>query len=299
MPRTLLTLPVLLALLAPAVGRAQGTAAAAVAGSLHASVSHAPGRGLAVEERVESERTRFEAAMEEVVAAVPGARVTSRRRTDADQERIRRQGYRPHPHSQHRHGLAWDVAGPPEVLDAVEEQARARGLVALRMRSPVTGNPYLHVQRYRRAPESLRALAAAERPAIEPGPPRRPVLLASLAPDGHTAVAGVPGWDALVTRALVDAPAPLFPPAPPVVPRPLETARLDLPKHLRKRPARGEIVLLVHLDPEGRVEDVAIDRSDLPAFEDVVLRQVRRWRFTPPERTGPVVARLPIPIHVN
>jgi hypothetical protein len=30
-----------------------------------------------------------------------------------------------------------------------------------------------------------------------------------------------------------------------------------------------------------------------------VLSQVKRWRFTPPDRPEPVVARLPIPIHVN
>jgi TonB family protein len=295
----LLLLP---ALLAPAASRAESVAATgALVGALHAAVSPPvpPSPRLDPREAVEAERRRFEEAMEAVVAGVPGAVVTSKARTDADQERLRLAGYRPHPHSQHRHGLAWDVTGPAEALDAVEERARARGLVPLRMRSPVTGSPYLHVQRYPRTPASLRALAAAERPAVEPGPPRRSVLLASLAPDGHAAAPGVPDWDALVMRAPVEAPAPLFPPAPRALPRPLGTARLELPERLRRQKARGEIVLLVRLDPEGRVEDVAIDRSDLPAFEDVVLRQVRGWRFTPPERTGPVVARLPIPIHVN
>jgi outer membrane biosynthesis protein TonB len=45
-----------------------------------------------------------------------------------------------------------------------------------------------------------------------------------------------------------------------------------------------------------------VDASDLPEFEDVVLAQVRGWRFTPPTERGRPVrarARLPIPIHVR
>lgn len=295
-------LPLLVALLAPAASRAEGAAAAgALAGTLHASVSPPVAAGARADVRaaVEDERRRFEAAMEAVVAGVPGAVVTSRARTDADQERLRLAGYRPHPHSQHRHGLAWDVAGPPEALDAIEERARARGLVPLRMTSPVTGNPYLHVQRYPRAPGRLREMLAV---AEAPGPARealRPLLVASLAPAELTVAPGAPAWDDLLALAAAGPLDALFPPSPRIVPRPLGTARLELPKRLLRKKTRGEIVLLVRLDAEGRVEDVAVDSSDLPAFEDVVLDQVRRWRFTAPARPESVVARLPIPIHVH
>lgn len=295
-------LPLLVALLAPAAGRA-GSAAGADAPpvTLHAAVSPAVAAVPPPDSReaVEVERRRFEAAMEAVVAGVPGVVVTSKARTDADQERLRLAGYRPHPHSQHRHGLAWDVAGPPEALDAVETRARERGLVPLRMTSPVTGSPYLHVQRYPRVPDRLRATRIADaRPAGASAAPEpaRPALVARLAPDAITAVPGAPDWEHLLAFATA---APLFPPAPRAVPRPLAGARLELPKRLLRQPVRGEIVLLVRLDPEGRVEEVAVDRSDLPAFEDVVLGQVKRWRFTPPDRPEAVVARLPIPIHVN
>lgn len=295
-------LPLLLALLAPAVGRAESAAGAgALVGALHAAVSPpvaAPPRADA-RAAIEAERRRFEEAMEAVVAGVPGAVVTSKARTDADQERLRLAGYRPHPHSQHRHGLAWDVAGPPEALDAIEESARAHGLVPLRMSSPVTGNPYLHVQRYPRVPASLRerAIAAALAPPADVA--TRPLLVASLAPGEHTVAPGAPVWDDLLAFHAAGPLDALFPPPPRVVPRPLGTARLELPKRLLRKKTRGEIVLLVRLDAEGRVEDVAVDTSDLPAFEEVVLDQVRRWRFTPPARPESVVARLPIPIHVN
>lgn len=288
-------LPLLVALLAPAAGRA-GSAAGADGPpvTLHAAVSPAVAAVPPPDTReaVEAERRRFEAAMEAVVAGVPAVVVTSKARTDADQERLRLAGYRPHPHSQHRHGLAWDVAGPPEGLDTVEARARARGLVPLRMTSPVTGSPYLHVQRYPRVPDRLRAARIAGA-ASEPA---RPALVASVASEERTAAPGTPAWEDLLAFA---AAAPLFPTAPRAVPRPLASARLELPKRLLRQPVRGEIVLLVHLDPEGRVADVAVDTSDLPAFEDVVLSQVKRWRFTPPDRPEAVVARLPIPIHVN
>jgi TonB family protein len=64
---------------------------------------------------------------------------------------------------------------------------------------------------------------------------------------------------------------------------------------------RGEIVLLLELDPTGGVADVRIDSSDLPDFDRFVADEVRSWRFSPPTRQGRPVrawARLPIPIHV-
>jgi len=61
-------------------------------------------------------------------------------------------------------------------------------------------------------------------------------------------------------------------------------------------------VLLLELDPEGKVLDARIDSSDLPRFDQFVLHAVRDWRFTPPTRDGRPVrarARLPIPIQIN
>jgi TonB family protein len=85
-------------------------------------------------------------------------------------------------------------------------------------------------------------------------------------------------------------------------PKPIGVERLELPRELRKKKASGRIVLLVRLDAEGKVLDLAVDSSDLPDFEPFVVSEVRQWRFTPPTRQGEPVeayARLPIPIHVN
>ena len=84
--------------------------------------------------------------------------------------------------------------------------------------------------------------------------------------------------------------------------RALGKPTLDFPRHLRKQRARGQIVLLVGLSPEGRVVDVEVDRSDLPHLEAFVSEQVRGWQFTPPMQRGHPVAttaRLPISIEIE
>jgi TonB family protein len=85
-------------------------------------------------------------------------------------------------------------------------------------------------------------------------------------------------------------------------PRPVDVTGLDLPRHLRRREARGRIVLMLELSPEGEVLAARIDSSDLPEFDAFVLERVKDWTFTPPTREGRPVharARLPIPIRVR
>jgi TonB family protein len=86
------------------------------------------------------------------------------------------------------------------------------------------------------------------------------------------------------------------------VPRPIRTSDFDFPPRLLRSPVRGTVVLLLQLSEQGRVMDVRVDSSDLPAFDEFVAREVKGWRFTPPTQGGvPVQARtrLPIPIRVN
>jgi len=86
------------------------------------------------------------------------------------------------------------------------------------------------------------------------------------------------------------------------LPRPIGVSGLEFPRRLKKKKTSGRIVLLIKLDPEGHVMEAEVDSSDLPDFDDVVLSQVRKWRFTPPTQRGQPVrakARLPIPIHIN
>jgi Gram-negative bacterial TonB protein C-terminal len=219
------------------------------------------------------EGARFAAAMARITQDVSGAVVTSRDRTDADQAQLAAVGYRPHPRSQHKLGLAWDVAASATALDTLRARAIGEGFTALVMKSPVTGVDYLHVQRFVRSPLWTETA--------------EPVALAESQPDAaDDAVAAAP-------------PGPL-----PVVepPRPLPGSRLDLPRRLLRTKVDGRIVLLLHVSEEGRVLDLAVAASDLPDFDDVVKNEVSGWSFSPPLLDGRPVAtfaRLPIPIRVR
>jgi protein TonB len=86
------------------------------------------------------------------------------------------------------------------------------------------------------------------------------------------------------------------------IPRPIGVSGFNFPSRLRKKKVSGRIVLLLKLDEKGRVLEVDVDSSNLPAFDDFVLDQVKRWRFTPPTQQGRPVkakARLPIPINIT
>jgi TonB family protein len=220
----------------------------------------------------EDVRVHFETTMAAIARELPALVVTSTHRTEADQARLAEAGYRPHPRSQHKLGLAWDCAGPEEALAALRERAAAAGFVALAMTSPVTGDAYVHVQRWARSP----ALELA---------PRMLALRAPLATDAEEPFA-------TVSNA-----APAIEP-----PRPLDPRAFDFPPRLLRKPVEGRIVLLLELSQEGRVLDVEIDESSLPAFDAVVAKQVQRWRFTPTRIDGrpmATYARLPIPIRVQ
>ncbi len=86
------------------------------------------------------------------------------------------------------------------------------------------------------------------------------------------------------------------------VPRPIGVSGFNFPRRLRTKSVNGRIVLLLKLNEEGRVLDVQLDSSNLPAFDSFVLGEVKRWRFTPPTQQGRPVkakARLPIPIQIK
>lgn len=217
-------------------------------------------------------REQFEAAMVTIATAVSDVVVTSTFRTDADQARLEELGYAPHPRSQHKLGLAWDCAGPLASLEALQRSATARGFTALIMKSPVTGNSYLHVQRYVRSP-----LPEQEPPAA---------LVAAQAPTDAT----IPAEPEAAEEPEIE------------LPRPLGVAGFEFPRRLLRKKVDGRIVLLLKLSEEGRVLDVQVDSSDLPDFDAFVSREVRDWQFTPVVQEGHPIearARLPIPIRIQ
>jgi protein TonB len=86
------------------------------------------------------------------------------------------------------------------------------------------------------------------------------------------------------------------------VPRPIGVTGFNFPSRLRKEKVNGKLVLLLKLDENGEVIDVQLDSSTLPAFNGFVLGEVKRWKFTPPTKSGQPVkakARLPIPIRIS
>ena len=272
-------------LLAPLAGSAEPGA------GVEMQVAALIGKGAASEPRARAgldRRREFELAMNEITADLPGLVVTSTARSEADQERLRSQGYTPHRHSQHRLGLAWDLVAPQEVLELVAERAREHGFTAIPMRSPVTGRSYLHVQRYARSPLGLVMTASRDE---EIGP--------ESGDDDALAAAVADAEPEIETDPVAETAAS---PEPLLVPRPIGVTGLEFPRRLLARKAQGTIVLLVELDANGDVEELQIDSSDLPAFESFVTRTVKRWKFTPFTRDGQAVAataRLPIPIHIH
>jgi len=86
------------------------------------------------------------------------------------------------------------------------------------------------------------------------------------------------------------------------VPRPIGVTGFNFPPRLLKKKVSGRIILLLKLNPQGHVLEVEIGSSNLPDFDDFILGQVRRWKFTPPTQKGRPVqaqARLPIPITIR
>jgi len=82
--------------------------------------------------------------------------------------------------------------------------------------------------------------------------------------------------------------------------RPVVGGQIDLPRRLMRNRVDGQIVLALELNREGEVTDLHVDSSNLPAFEKVVSKQVRSWKFTPPTRRGrPVEARAKLPISIT
>jgi protein TonB len=85
-------------------------------------------------------------------------------------------------------------------------------------------------------------------------------------------------------------------------PKPLPGSKLDFPRRLKRKAVNGRVVLLIKLSEAGEVVDAQVESSSLPEFEDIVVRQVARWRFTPPTQDGNPVraqARFPIPIRIG
>ena len=84
------------------------------------------------------------------------------------------------------------------------------------------------------------------------------------------------------------------------IPRPLSS--FNFPRRLLRKQVKGQIVLMVKLDEQGKVLEAELESSTLPEFDRFVLGAIKKIPFTPPTKRGEPVkarARLPIPINIK
>jgi len=61
------------------------------------------------------------------------------------------------------------------------------------------------------------------------------------------------------------------------------------PPELRRARVEGTVALVFVLTEEGRVEDVRVESSSRPEFEQPALEAIRRWRYKPGMKEGEAV----------
>ncbi|MGG5820050.1 energy transducer TonB, partial [Falsiroseomonas sp. HW251] len=136
-------------------------------------------------------------------------------------------------------------------------------------------------------PEERQASAPppAEAPSTPPAPPRPPPRPAQPAqpaprtiwsPPSRTAP---PGEGVPMASGAGTAAGALVPPR---TASGVRNPQPDYPLASRRRGEQGRVVLLVHVEPDGRVRDLAVvGSSGYPTLDAEAERAVRRWRFEP------------------
>jgi len=84
---------------------------------------------------------------------------------------------------------------------------------------------------------------------------------------------------------------------PTSVPRPVSTQQPEYPRASMRRGERGDVLLLVKVGADGRVDGVdVVSSSQHRRLDRAAVSAVRRWRFEPAMRDGqPVAGELRIP----
>ena len=109
----------------------------------------------------------------------------------------------------------------------------------------------------------------------------------------------------------VDTPAP--PPAPPSPPAPVTNIGSSVdpsskannppeyPREALRSGIEGTVVLLIHIDAQGNVIDIEVERSSRNRDMDrSAVRAARRWRFNPAIENGrPVASTVRVPVDFN
>ena len=72
-------------------------------------------------------------------------------------------------------------------------------------------------------------------------------------------------------------------------PQPFYGSTPAYPAALRPSGLKGEVVVTLHVTPQGAVHDPVIERTNNPAFGEATLAAVREWRFLPRVQNGRAV----------
>lgn len=111
-------------------------------------------------------------------------------------------------------------------------------------------------------------------------------ILHSLQPAEQRAAA----LDGMIARRVVDRPD--GPPRPFLSPPP------EYPPELAKTKAKGEVVVRLHIEPNGAVSNPQIVRTSDPAFGEATVNAVKEWRFLPRIKDGkPVESTVAMPLN--
>jgi TonB family protein len=84
------------------------------------------------------------------------------------------------------------------------------------------------------------------------------------------------------------------------MPQVISRAPPEFPRQMRQLSQQGEVVLEFVVDEAGAVKDVAVVRSDHPAFDEPALEALQKWKFKPGSAKGkPVSVKMRVPIVFN
>jgi protein TonB len=71
------------------------------------------------------------------------------------------------------------------------------------------------------------------------------------------------------------------------------------PPEAKARGVKGNVVLEIRVDADGKVTDVKVLRSVDAALDQAAVDAVRQWRYAPLTPATPVIATVTVRFHLN
>lgn len=71
----------------------------------------------------------------------------------------------------------------------------------------------------------------------------------------------------------------------------IKTQAPEVPYDIARLGIEGEVIVLMRVDENGRVQTVQVEKATHPVYADSVVNAVRSWRFEPAKVDGQAVSR--------